>query len=120
MKILKLLVSIALVIGPLSVLAQYTQSADTLLDHMVGKWLLKGKIAGAPIEHDITAAWVLGHKYIQLKETSRGKQADGTPSYGAIIFISLDKSKKQYDCLWLDNTSNSGLSNEIIAHAEVK
>ncbi len=87
---------------------------------MAGKWLLKGTIAGAKTEHDIIAEWVLGHQYIELKETSSGKQADGKPLYDAIIFISRDRLKNQYDCLWLDNTSNSGLANEIIAHAKPK
>lgn len=120
MNLPKLLVYIAFVFGPFAVLAQYKPSADTLLDHMAGKWLLKGNIAGSREEHDITAAWVLGHQYIQLKETSRGKKIDGKPAYDAIIFISRDTVKNQYDCLWLDNTSNSGLANEIIAHAPVK
>ncbi len=119
MKILRSLAYLAFIIGPLGVWGQYKHPSDTLLDHMTGKWLLKGTIAGANIEHDITAAWVLGHQYMELKETSRGKQADGTPSYDAIVFITLDNTRNQYDCLWLDNTSNKGLSNGIIAHAEV-
>lgn len=105
---------------PFTVMGQYERSSDTLLDHMTGKWLLKGKIAGAEIEHYITAGWVLGHQYLELKETSKEKNIDGTPAYEAMVFISFDKLKKQYDCLWLDNTSNSGLSNEIIAHAKAK
>ncbi len=118
MKILRLVVAIAFVIGPISVFAQYKQSTDTLLDHMTGKWLLKGVIAGRNIEHDISVSWVLGHQYIEMKETSHEKLADGTPSYEAIVFISRDESRNKYDCLWLDNTSNSGLSNEIIAHTK--
>ena len=117
MRIFKILIYTAFIVGPLNVSGQYKKSADTLLDHMTGKWLLKGIIAGANIEHDITAAWVLGHQYIQFTETSKEKQADGTPSYEAIVYISRDEAKHQYDCLWLDNTSNQGLANEIIAHA---
>ena len=120
MRFLKLLIGITFLAVPHCVFGQYVQSSDTLLDHMAGKWLLKGTIAGGRVEHDITAAWVLGHQYIEIKETSREKQADGTPVYEATVFISRDKSRNQYDCLWLDNTSNSGLSNEIIAHADVK
>jgi hypothetical protein len=119
MRILKLVLSLALIFSPVMVLAQQP-SADMLLNHITGKWLLKGTIAGADIEHDITATWVLGHQYIELKETSRHKQADGMPDYDAMVFISRDNTKNQYDCLWLDNTSNSGLANEIIAHAPVK
>ena len=120
MKSLKLLITILLFFGPVAVSAQNSFPSDTLLDHLTGNWLLKGTIAGAKIEHDVTVSWVLGHQYIQLKETSREKQADGTPVYDAIILLTLNKEKEEYDCLWLDNTSNSGLSNGILAHAQIK
>ena len=114
------LIFIAISVSPFTLYAQNTPSSDTLLDHMTGKWLLKGVIGGANIEHDVTAGWVLGHQYIQLKETSRERQASGLPTYDAMIFISHNQYKNQYDCLWLDNTSNTGLSNEIIAHAKAE
>jgi hypothetical protein len=117
MKKLKWLVSLIFVIGPLFVLGQQAPSSDTLLDHMTGKWLLRGIIAGNKIEHDILIGWVLGHQYIELKETSREKQADGMPLYDALVLMSRDNSKNQYNCLWLDNTSNIGLSNGVMAHA---
>ena len=120
MKILKLITAIFLLCGPLGTFAQNTTPSDTLLDHLTGKWLLKGTIAGAKIEHDVTVSWVLGHQYIQLKETSRERQPDGTPSYDAIVLITFHNEKGQYDCLWLDNTSNSGLSNGILAHAQAE
>lgn len=110
-------VLIALCASSFSVQAQYTPSSDTLLDHMCGKWLLKGVLGGARIEHDIIADWALGHQYLLIKETSREKQANGMPAYEAMIFISRDTAQHQYNCLWLDNTSNAGLSNGIIAHA---
>ena len=30
----------------------------------------------------------------------------------------LAGAKKQYFCLWLDNTSNEGISNQVIGHAK--
>ena len=40
------------------------------------------------------------------------------PSYYAIIYITFSKAHNEYDFLWLDNTSNAGLSNGIIACAK--
>ncbi|EHQ24714.1 hypothetical protein [Mucilaginibacter paludis] len=106
------------IISPIRAWSQKTPPADTLLDRLTGEWLLKGVIAGKQVEHHIVAEWVLGHQYLQLKETSREKQANGYPVYDAIVYITFDALHNQYDCLWLDNTSNVGLSNGIIAHAK--
>ena len=104
----------------LPVRAQYIISSNPLLDHLAGRWQLKGKIAGKAINHDISAGWVLGHQYLELTEVSREKQGNGMPAYDSTVIISLDKTKKRYDCLCLDNTSNQELANEIIAHALVR
>jgi hypothetical protein len=52
---------------------------DALLDHFVGKWVLTGDIAGAATTHDVDVAWVLGHQYVRIQETSREKDAKGQP-----------------------------------------
>jgi len=75
-------------------------------------------MAGKQVKHDINAGWVLGHEYFQIKETSRERDAKGRPDYEAVVYITFNKANHQYDCLWLDNTSNAGLSNGIIAHAK--
>jgi hypothetical protein len=118
MRIFKILFFLAVMAGPLKSWSQKPPPADTLLDRLMGNWLLKGIIAGKHVEHDVTAGWVLGHRYFQIKETSRDKQANGLPAYDAIIYITFNVLHNQYDCLWLDNTSNVGLSNGIIAHAK--
>jgi hypothetical protein len=101
-------------------LSQTTHVTDSLLDHMVGNWILQGTIAGQVTTHDIVADWVLGHQYIQLKEISREKDTDGKPSYEAIVFITREQNKNQYTCLWLDNSGNGGLSAQSIGHANPK
>jgi len=103
--------------APGSVFPQQQPPADTLLNHFTGKWTLRGVIDGKNIQHDITASWVLGHQYLELKETSTEKQPNGLPEYEAVVFICYNTRTNRYDCLWLDNTSNAGLSNGVIAHA---
>ncbi len=100
-----------------SAFSQTTPVKDSLLDQMVGKWILQGTIAGQETTHDIIVDWVLGHQYIQLKEVSREKDSNDRPIYEAIVFITRDQTLNQYTCLWLDNTGNGGLSAQAIGHA---
>lgn len=86
-----------------------------LLDHLAGRWVMQGTIAGKPTTHDVEASWALNHEYLQLHEISREKNADGRPAYEAIIYIGWDSKAHHFTCLWLDTTSGDGLSSEIIA-----
>ena len=106
------------------ILASYTVSAqqpifqDSLLDHMIGKWILQGTIAGKETTHDIITEWVLGHQYVRLQEISREKKTDGEAAYEAIVFIGWDEPSSQYACLWLDVTGGGGLSAQAIGHGK--
>jgi hypothetical protein len=94
--------------------AQQTTFQDTLLDHLTGKWILRGTIGGKETTHDITAEWVLGHQYVRVHEVSREKDAKGQAAYEAIVFIGWDEPSRQYACLWLDSTGGGGLSAQAI------
>jgi hypothetical protein len=98
--------------------AQQTTFQDSLLDHMIGKWVLQGIIDGKETTHDIITEWVLGHQYLQLHETSREKNAKGEADYEAIVYIGWDQPSNRYACLWLDVTGGGGLSAQAIGHAK--
>jgi len=51
--------------------AQQPTLRDSLLDRLVGRWVLRGTIQGAATTHDVTADWVLGHQYVRIQEASR-------------------------------------------------
>ncbi|MEW6194220.1 MAG: hypothetical protein AB1521_03570 [Bacteroidota bacterium] len=102
-----------------NIFSQQTTFQDSLLDRMTGKWTLKGIIAGQETTHDVTASWILEHQYLQFREISHEKDADGTAAYEALVFIGWDSQLNQYSCLWLDVTGG-GLSAQAIAHAERK
>jgi len=95
-----------------------TPITESLLDRLVGKWVLTGTIAGKETTHDIDAEWVLNREYVRLHEVSRERKADGQPAYEAIVFISWDKQSREYYCLWLDTTGGGGLSNDGIGHGK--
>ena len=75
---------------------------DALLDQFQGKWVLQGTILGRQTTHDVNAQWVLGHQYLQIREVSREKNAQGEPDYQATVFVGWDQAKSQYLCIWMD------------------
>lgn len=91
---------------------------DPLLDRLIGTWVLRGDIAHKPVTHTVKVQWVLARQYIQIRETSRSKTADGAPEYDAIVYIGWNPELKQYTCLWLDSTGGNGLVGWAFGHAE--
>ncbi len=103
---------------PIAAKSQQIIQPDSLLNKLIGKWMLKGTISGQETIHDVDAKRVLNGQYVQLTEVSRAKDGKGNPLYEAIIYICWQDAKKQYFCLWLDNTSNEGISNQVIGRAK--
>ncbi len=114
-------ICVMLLLAAASVVASPAQSQPAaplaLLDHLAGKWVLQGTIAGKQTTHDVEASWVLRREYLRLHEVSREKEAGGQPAYEAIIFISWDPKANQYTCLWLDSTAGGGLSADTTCRA---
>lgn len=111
-------ITLLVVMVSFPMLAQQPTLKDSLLDHMTGKWMLQGTIAGKETTHDIVTEWVLRHQYVQFHEVSRDENANGEAMYEAIVFIGWDQLSSQYACLWLDVTGGGGLSAQAIGHAK--
>jgi hypothetical protein len=101
-----------------SALAQPATFQDPLLEHMIGKWVLQGTIAGRNTTHDVVSEWVLGHQYMRIQEVSREKDARNQPAYEATILIGWDPRSSQYICLWLDNTGPWDFTSQGIGRAK--
>lgn len=97
--------------------AQSANAPDPLLNHLVGKWVLRGAMAGKSTVHDVTCQWVLGKEYVQVHEVSREKTASGSPAYEAIVYIGRD-STGEYAALWLDNTAYGAFAPAGTGHAK--
>lgn len=80
---------------------------DSVLDRLIGHWVLSGTIRGRSTVHDVTFAWVLGREYVQMHELSRERAANGKPAYEAVVLFGRDPRSGEYACLWLDNTASS-------------
>ena len=118
MKLFLKFIVLVVLIFPCIGKSQSITQPDSLLNKLIGKWTLEGTIENRTTTHDVIIERVLNGQYIQLNETSREKDKTGNPLYSAIVYLTWQKTKKEYDCLWLDNTSNEGLSNGIIGHAK--
>lgn len=118
MKKLLQLILLFVLISPVTVKSQQVSQPDSLLNNLAGKWVLTGTIEGQKTTHDVDAKRVLNGQYVQIKEVSREKDEKGNPLYDAVIYICWQDAKKQYFCLWLDNTSNEGISNQVIGRAK--
>jgi len=77
---------------------------DSLLDHLIGAWVLRGPMAGQNVTHDVTFQWVLGNEYVEMTEVSRERTAAGVPTYEAIVYLVHDPHTQDYGALWMDNT----------------
>jgi hypothetical protein len=111
-------VMLFVIFSGVNVFAQAAPFQDTLLEKMTGKWVMAGTIDNKPTTHDISVEWVLDHLYLQIKEVSREKKADGSAEYQAIVYIGWDSKLNKYSCLWLDNTGGSGLNPGAYGYAE--
>ena len=103
--------NIAALAGMLLSSAAYAQQPpmqDTLLDHMTGRWVLQGSVAGKETTHDVEAVWVLNHHYVRIHEVSREKNAHGQPAYEAEVYIGWDQAAGEYVCLWIDVWGGAG------------
>lgn len=97
---------------------QTSRPPGELLERLTGKWVLEGTIAGKKTTHDVVTSWVLNGQYVQLHEVSREQDAQGRPAYEALVYLTWEPSRGEYSCLWLDSTSNVGLSNGVVGHAK--
>jgi hypothetical protein len=98
--------------------AQTSAPSDSLLDHLIGHWVLQGPMAGQPsVTHDVSFEWVLNKEYVVMHEVSREKTASGTPAYEAIVYIYADQKTRQFAALWLDNTAASPFDPIGVGHA---
>ena len=78
---------------------------DSLLNRLIGHWVLRGPMAGQQVVHDVTFGWVLDSEYVEMHEVSRERTATGTPAYEAIVYLGRDPRTHEYSALWLDNTA---------------
>ena len=81
------LVIVTTIFSALIAVAQQAPVNSPLLDHLAGKWVMRGSVGKQSVTHDFEAEWVLQHHYLRFYEVSREKNGKGDPQYDASVFI---------------------------------
>ena len=110
-----LTLALAAILSAPPLIAQ-TAHPDSLLDHLIGHWVLRGPMAGSQVVHDVTFRWVLNSEYVEMHEVSRERTTSGTPAYEAIVYLGRDPRTHEYAALWLDNTAYGAFDPAGVGH----
>jgi len=80
-----------------------TQSRS-LLNHLQGKWQMKGTVMKKPVEYIAEGMWVLQDQFLSLHM----KDVEVPPTYEVNLYIGIDSSRNQYVAHWLDSFGGAG------------
>ncbi|MFZ4399877.1 MAG: hypothetical protein ACOYO1_07575 [Bacteroidales bacterium] len=72
---------------------------DTLIDKIIGNWIVSGDIGGETITYNFIANWELNHQFVELSFADTAIK----PQYMAKVFIGYDCISERYVAHWLDN-----------------
>jgi hypothetical protein len=95
-----------------------TQNPDSLMDNMVGRWVMTGTIDNEKVTHDVHVDRILKGHYLRIHEVAREKDAVGDPAYEAWIHIAWDKVNSEYVVMWLDNTAITNFASDGVGHGK--
>jgi uncharacterized protein (DUF302 family) len=95
---LPLALSVTLV-APLGAQTTSPAAMDSLLDHLVGHWIMTGTVRGRPATYTLEARRVLRGRFVELHMTDVAQP----PAYEAMVFVGVDGAGPRYIAHWLDN-----------------
>jgi hypothetical protein len=79
--------------------AERQAAAETLLDRLVGDWLMVGEVRGRPVTYTLAARRVLGARFVELHMLD----VNEPPGYEARVFIGADTLPGRILVHWLDS-----------------
>ena len=92
--------------SPVEVDGEHRIFQDRLLEELVGKWQVNGKIAGQQIEQLCEADWVLNHQFLRAHfidpaaRHRKSKDISSHAEYEAMVFIGYDNMSERYVVHW--------------------
>jgi hypothetical protein len=69
---------------------------DDLLNNLVGRWSLTGKMGDTSLYQKVEARWILRETLVEMSCTPVRVGEDGNPDYEALYFIGYDKKTREY------------------------
>lgn len=89
-----------------------TVAGKTLMDNLIGNWVITGSIGDQSVTHDMAVDRILKDQYVRIHEVSREKDPGGELAYEAWIHIAWDEDNAEYAVMWLDNTAVTNFAEE--------
>lgn len=74
-------------------------AAESFLDNLAGEWQISRKIRGTVVGNTLQAAWVLHHRFVQL----RMRDVKEPPEYEALVLIGYEEKNERYVAYWCDS-----------------
>ena len=69
---------------------------DDLLNNLVGRWSLTGKMGDTALYQEVNARWVLRELFVEVRSSPVRIGEGGNPDYEALYLIGYDKKTGEY------------------------
>jgi hypothetical protein len=69
---------------------------DDLLNNLIGRWSLTGKMGDTSLYQEVDARWVLRELFVEMRFTPVRVGEGGNPDYEALYLIGYDKKNGEY------------------------
>jgi len=69
---------------------------DDLLNNLVGRWSLTGKMGDTSLYQEVEARWVLRELFVEMRFTPVRIGEEGNPDYEALYLVGYDKKTTEY------------------------
>jgi hypothetical protein len=69
---------------------------DDLLDHLVGKWNVRGTTHNTPTAQTLEVDWVLNHQFLRIYQKTSESEFGGSVPYEAMLMVGYDATSKNY------------------------
>jgi hypothetical protein len=69
---------------------------DDLLNNLIGRWSLTGKMGEASLYQEVDAKWALRELFVEMRFSPIRAGEDGNPDYEALYLIGYDKKTNEY------------------------
>src|SRR5207249_8034184 len=72
------------------------QTLDDLLNNLIGRWSLTGKMGDTALYQEVNAKWVLRELFVEMRFSSVRVAEGGNPDYEALYLIGHDEKTTEY------------------------
>jgi hypothetical protein len=69
---------------------------DDLLNNLIGRWSLTGKMGDTALYQEVNAKWALRDLFVEMRCSPVRVGEDGNPDYEALYLIGYDKKTAEY------------------------